>query len=218
MVDLHGATVLLSASFPSGRRGEQYRPYDASGIADAVSAFARTILASRGRLAFGGHPTITPLVLMISRELRVRESTMVFQSSWFEDQKLPEVDELEREKLGVVRWTTRGLDRDDSLRVMREEMIRSIPYAAALFVGGMEGIEDEFAILRRSYPGTPCVPVRGPGGAAAKLPPADGEALGLAALQMSRAYPLMALRFVDALAGSIREDRLREYPGIDAAK
>ena len=123
MADLERATVFLSASFPSGERGEQFKPYDASGIADAVSAFSRAILGSNGTLAFGGHPTITPLVLMISRELRIKGSVIIFQSGWFEEQRLPEVDEIENEELGLVRWTPKVDDRDDSLRIMREEMI-----------------------------------------------------------------------------------------------
>ena len=105
MTDLRRATVFLSASFPSGKRGESFTPYDASGIADAVSAFARAILDNNGQLLFGGHPTITPLVFMIARELRVQDSLLVFQSTWFRNQRLPEVDEIEREKLGQLVWT-----------------------------------------------------------------------------------------------------------------
>ena len=201
MADLEGATVFLSASFPSGERGERFRPYDASGIADAVSAFSRAILGSNGKLAFGGHPTITPLVLMICRELRVTGSVVVFQSTWFKEQSLAEVDEIEREELGVVKWTPRALARGESLRIMREEMIGSEPYAGALFVGGMEGVSDEYEMVKKCCPNTPCIPVVGPGGAAAELPARDYEVLGLVRFQRSRAYPFLALQFVDALAG-----------------
>ena len=129
MTDLHGAPVFLSASFPSGERGARFTPYDPSGIADAVSAFSRAILGSNGTLAFGGHPTITPLVLMISRELRVKKSVTVFQSRWFEEMRLPEVDEIEKEELGVVRWTRKVDGREDALRIMRTTMIQSMRYA-----------------------------------------------------------------------------------------
>ena len=100
MADLHGETVFLSASFPSGKRGERFMPYDPSGIADAVSAFSRAILGSNGTLAFGGHPTITPLVLMISRELRVKRSVIVFQSSWFEKMRIQRWTRSRRRTLG----------------------------------------------------------------------------------------------------------------------
>ena len=205
MTDLHGAPVFLSASFPSGERGARFTPYDPSGIADAVSAFSRAILGSNGTLAFGGHPTITPLVLMISRELRVKKSVTVFQSRWFEEMRLPEVDEIEKEELGVVRWTRKVDGREDALRIMRTTMIQSMQYAGALFVGGMEGILDEYAMIKKRWPDTPCMPVAGPGGAAAKLD-GDYEALGLAEFRWSRTYPFMALRFVDALAGPRNPD------------
>ena len=201
MVDLDQATVFLSASFPSGKRGERFMPYDPSGIADAVSAFSRVILDSNGKLAFGGHPTITPLVLMITRELRVKHSVIVFQSRWFEKLRPPEVDEIEDEKLGFVEWTPKVDDRDEALRIMREAMIQPGRYAGALFIGGMEGIGDEYAMVKECSPKTPCIPVAGPGGAAARLPTGDCKALGLVAFEHSRAYPFMALRFVHALAG-----------------
>ena len=176
-------------------------PYDPSGIADAVSAFSRAILVNNGTLAFGGHPTITPLVLMISRELQVKDSVTVFQSDWFKELRLPEVDEIEDEELGCVEWTPRVDDREEALRIMREAMIQSRRYAGALFIGGMEGIGAEYAMVKEFIPQTPCVPVAGPGGAAAKLPTEDCEALGLVAFERSRAYPYMAHRFVEALAG-----------------
>ena len=200
MANLNRATVFLSASFPSGERGERFMPYDPSGIADAVSAFARAVLGNNGTLAFGGHPTITPLVLMISRELRVKESVIVFQSRWFEELRIPEVDEIEKEELGSIEWTRKEDDRGDSLRIMRETMIRSRRYAGALFIGGMEGISDEYQMMKECWPDTPCIPVWGPGGAAAKIA-GDYNALGLARFRGSRAYPFMALQFVDALAG-----------------
>ena len=201
MVDLHRATVFLSASFPSGKRGERFTPYDPSGIADAVSAFSRAILGSNGTLAFGGHPTITPLVLMISRELRVKGSVTVFQSDWFKELRLPEVEEIEDEELGFVEWTPSVDDREEALRIMREVMIQYRQYVGALFIGGMEGIGTEYNMVKEFLPQTPCVPVAGPGGAAAQLPTGDCEALGLVAFERSRAYPYMALRFVESLAG-----------------
>ena len=202
MIDLHQATIFLSASFPSGKCGERFTPYDPSGIADAVSAFSRAVLGSNGTLAFGGHPTITPLVLMISRELRVKGSVTVFQSDWFREFRLPEIDEIENEKLGFVEWTPRGVDdREGSLRIMRKAMIQYRRYAGALFIGGMEGISAEYDMVKELVPQTPCVPVAGPGGAAARLPKEDCEALGLVAFECSRAYPYMALQFVEAVAG-----------------
>ncbi len=201
MADLNRTTVFLSASSPSGKRGERFMPYDPSGIADAVSAFSRAVLGNNGMLALGGYPTITPLALMISRELRVKESVIVFQSRWFEELRPPAVDQMEEDELGFLEWTPKQDNRDDSLQVMREAMIQSKRYAAALFIGGMEGISDEYQMMKERWPGTPCIPIWGPGGASAKLA-GDYEALGLQRFRRSRAYRLMALQFVDALASS----------------
>ncbi|MCY3859253.1 MAG: hypothetical protein OXG25_10150 [Gammaproteobacteria bacterium] len=203
MHDLNQANVLLSASFPSGERGERFKPYDPSGIADAVTAFARAVLANNGRLTFGGHPTITPIVLMISRELRIAGSITVFQSAWFKEAlQLPEVDEIKKEDLACVEWTRCVDDRDESLQIMRSAMIQQGQYASALFIGGMEGIETEYSMVKRFSPTTPCVPIMGPGGMAARLSTTDYEKLGMTEFLRSRAYPYMALHFVKALSGT----------------
>lgn len=204
MADLRRATIFLSASFPSGPRAENFKPYDASGVADAVSALARAVLDGNGRLLFGGHPTITPLVLMIARELRVKKSVIVYQSAWFGDQQLPEIHEIGNECLGRIIWTDRGLTRKDSLGTMRDAMIGTArEWGAALFVGGMEGIQDEYHMVKALSPKTPCIPVAGPGGAAAGLPEEDCVTLGLSQVHKSRAYPLLALQFVDAIADRV---------------
>ena len=205
MTDLCRETVFLSASFPSRRRGEQFRPYDASGIADAVSAFVRAILGSNGQLLFGGHPTITPLVFMIAREMRVKNSVVVFQSAWFRSQTHPEVDEITNEGLGQLVWTPEAGTPEDSLRRMRDRMIDSArECAGALFIGGMEGILAEYDLFTRRWPRIPCIPVSGPGGAAAQLSNEGWGTLDLAQVQGSRAYPFLALRFVNALAERLR--------------
>ena len=200
-MNLHRATIFLSASFPSGERGQAFEPYDPSAIADAVSAFTRAILEANGRLSFGGHPTITPLVFMIARELSVQESLVVYQSEWFCDQIVPEIGQIGNEKLGTIVWTPQADTLPESLRVMRHEMIdASREYVAALFIGGMEGVRDEYQLVAKRSPRTPCIPVTGPGGAAAHLPVDDCVALGLAPVHHSRAYPFLALRVVEAVA------------------
>ena len=201
MINLKRATIFLSASFPSGRRGRSFKPYDPSAIADAVSAFTRAILEANGRLSFGGHPTITPLVFMIARELRVQESLLVYQSDWFLDHLLPEIGEIDNENLGTIVRTPSAATLPESLRIMRHEMINaSREYVAALFIGGMEGITDEYDLVRERSRWTPCIPVTGPGGAAARLAAHDCFDLEFAPLHESRAYPFVALRFVEILA------------------
>ena len=201
MADLRQATVFLSAGFPSGERGEAFKPYDASGIADAVSVLVREVLGSNGKLLFGGHPTITPLVLMIARELQVKKSVTIFQSAWFRGQQLPEIEEIPKEEFGEIIWTEQKSTRQDSLATMRETMIKSArELVAALFVGGMEGIEEEYDYVKEISSQTPCIPITGPGGAAARLPEEDCVTLGLSKIHKSRSYPLLALRLINTIA------------------
>ena len=82
-VNLSGSRVFLSASFPTGSRGERYRPYDPAEVADAVTAVVRALFIAGGSLVFGGHPTITPLVLHVAAEHGVRDRVIVYQTSWF---------------------------------------------------------------------------------------------------------------------------------------
>jgi hypothetical protein len=57
-------------------------------------------------------------------------------------------------------------DRENSLRVMREEMIESEPFGAGVFVGGMEGVEHEFEMFRSRHPDAGLFPVASTGAAA----------------------------------------------------
>src|SRR5262245_6758103 len=82
---MSGPRVFLSASFPSGKDGEPYQPYDVGAIADAATAVVRAVLRSGGRIVFGGHPAISPLVLQVAAELGRREVVDVYQSRSFED-------------------------------------------------------------------------------------------------------------------------------------
>lgn len=200
MTTLGGQHVFLAASFPSGERGQHYEPFDAGAIADAVTAVVRAVLANDGKMLFGGHPTITPLVLLVARELRCNNAVEVFQSAWFEDQITQETRALAAAGHGTIRWTARCATREESLRAMRAQMLSdAYTPAAAVFVGGMEGIEDEYRQVTESWPGTPRIPLPGPGGAAARLP-LDGASSLLGDTVASRRYPYVAATMVAALS------------------
>ena len=201
MADLSGRTVFLSASFPSGDRGKKFEPYDPSAIADAVVAITRTVLAGDGQLLFGGHPTITPLVLMIARELGKRNRIVVFQSKWFWEQQVPEVSSIMEEGFGCIEWIDQKDSLDLSLESMRIAMLSSVrELVAAVFVGGMEGIETEYSMVKDYWRHIPCFPIKGPGGAAAELPQNACNSLGLSEILESRSYPFLAIRIVDAIS------------------
>ena len=198
---LAGRHVFLSASFPSGKRGEEVRPFDAAGIADAVTAVVRAVLLSGGKLLFGGHPTITPLVLMIGTELRVHKAVDIFQSEWFQDQIPEEAWDLMKFDVGTIHWTKRCESIEKSLAEMRKQMIEFVWPAGAVFVGGMSGIWVEYELFGSMRPGVPRIPIAGPGGAAARLPDVGTSVPEALKREMSsRHYPFVASLIVEACA------------------
>ena len=174
MSSIAGRHVFLSASFPSGERGKEVWPFDASAIADAVTAVVRAVLANEGKLLIGGHPTITPLVLMIGKEVGAQKAVDVFQSKWFRSQIPEETEELGRSGVGTIHLPKtihppEHESRDESLQRMRKEMLKFGKPVGAVFVGGMSGIWDEYALVANHWDDVPLIPIAGPGGATAFL-------------------------------------------------
>lgn len=208
MDSLGGRHVFLSASFPSGERGKAVQPYDPSAVADAVTALVRAVLSRNGRLLFGGHPTITPLVLAIAMEHRSKHSVDVFQSEWFRGRLTSETQRLASLGYGDIHWTERRHDLDRTLKTMRRRMLSFGHIVGAVFVGGMDGIEEEHRMLGHMLPGIPRIPVRGPGGAAARMLTMEAEVPEYLARQLdSRAYPLLLSKIVEYLSAA--DSRLR---------
>ena len=201
MTSLSGSHVFLSASFPSGERGRKFEPYSAHAISDAVSAVVRAVLRSEGKLLFGGHPTITPMVLLIGCEFEVQGAVDIFQSKWFEGDITEETHRLADSGVGEIHWTEKKDTLPNSLETMRNEMFNFVQPAGAVFVGGMEGIPLEYEMLGRRWPDVPRVPLAGPGGAAADLEIDKSLPEELAERVNLRQYPFVASLIVEALAG-----------------
>lgn len=202
MTGLERHSVFLSASFPSGPRAAGFEPFDPGAIADAVTALVRAVLVAKGRLLFGGHPTITPLVLMVASELHIKDAVDVFQSRWFEEQVTRETRALEDAGFGSIHWMPKSPTREASLQTMREAMLgHKRKLVAGVFVGGMEGVVEEFELFPQFQPGVPRVSLVGPGGAAAKLPLAEARSV-LGEHVTSRRYPFLASVLVGRLAGN----------------
>ena len=169
MNDLAGHRIFLSAGFPSGERGDQFQPYDAGDVADAVTALIRAIFSAGGGVVFGGHPTITPLVFFVANEYHAHAAVDVYQSRWFERDIPAETKRFEGLGLGRIFWTERRQSRSESLDLMRHQMLIETKPIAAVFVGGMEGIRDEWETFGFLFPSRPRIPIGAPGGAAARL-------------------------------------------------
>lgn len=197
---LRGGRVFLSASFPSGDRGQRFRPYDAGEIADAVTALTRAVFTAGGGLVFGGHPTITPLVLFVAGEYHLHQAVDVFQSRWFEREIPAETRRFEEAGFGRIIWTERRSTQEESLRLMRERMLKETDPLGGVFIGGMEGILQEWAFFGELLADRPRIPFGAPGGAATQLVDLAGALPAVVTTQLSSPrYPVIAHEIIEYL-------------------
>ncbi len=154
--------VFLSASIPDPKRHARYHSTaDIMAIRECVRALATAVLP-RTRLVFGGHPAITPLIKLVAERLGQTDRIRVFQSAYFE-KSFPDENRAFR---NVVITAAIPGDREASLREMREQMVASERFSAGVFIGGMEGIVEEFSLFRLRQPGATLLPIASSGAAA----------------------------------------------------
>lgn len=155
--------IFLSASVPDPRRcPESAETADAVAIAAAVSALVYVTLGRR-HIVWGGHPAITPMIWAVAEDFSVDYDKWVrlYQSRIFEDE-YPEDNERFQ---NVVYTDAVGANQAKSLSLMRERMLSDHSYSAAVFIGGMQGILDEFAMFQRLQPHAAILPILSTGGA-----------------------------------------------------
>jgi hypothetical protein len=156
--------IFLSASVPLSNR-EYFDTANPFLIQFAVREFLTACLG-RYRVVWGGHPAITPMVWAVCEDLGVEyaQSVTLYQSTLFEE-SFPE----ENKRFGNVNYVDSvDNDRSKSLYKMRLEML-SLDYEAAVFIGGMKGIFDEYNLFKELHPNVKVLPVYSPGGAAMQL-------------------------------------------------
>jgi hypothetical protein len=193
---IDGVPVFLSASFPSDdERGRRF-PADPGVIADAVAAIARALLHAGARIVCGGHPTITPLLLFVCDQNGWHDRLVVYQTEFFRPLIPRETWRLAEEGYGDLRFTPTSADRDADLATMRERMLDETEPRAAVFIGGMEGIEREFELARARD--IACFPIAASGGAAARLEPGAHSDL-----LESGAFPLVGRQLVRVIRDSL---------------
>jgi hypothetical protein len=156
-------TIFLSASVPDPKRGPQYaETADTVAITAAVSALVHVTIGRR-LLVWGGHPAITPMIWIAAEGLDIDYGGWVklYQSKHFEDE-YPE----DNQRFQNVTYTDDvARDRERSLRLMRERMFSDFNFAAAVFIGGMGGIVEEFDLFQKMQPKGTVLPVLSTGGA-----------------------------------------------------
>ena len=155
--------IFLSASVPVPGRGEYYKTADPLLIQSAVRALAEIVLGRR-RIVWGGHPTITPMLMEACVHLGVSyaDSVTLYQSQFFKEE-FPE----ENAFFGNVEFTQAvSGDREASLLLMRQEMLSRPNLSAAVFIGGMEGVSAEVGMFQAYHPEATQIFVSSTGGAA----------------------------------------------------
>lgn len=167
MTALAKRRIFLSASVPLPSRNPGYfNTADVVAIRDAVRALTIVIVEANIQLVFGGHPAISPMIrLQIAQAgLPVGDKVVMFQSKFFKREFPEDNDAFER----VVLTAAVDDDREKSLAHMRDVML-SGSFLGGIFIGGMEGVEDEFNLFQRAQPTSPAFPVASTGAAAANI-------------------------------------------------
>ena len=157
--------IFLSAGVPTADRNPvYYETADIIAIRDSVIALASTVLATNDyHLIWGGQPAITPLIALVLERFNLKMSDRVtlYQSYEF-DRFFPK----DNDNVGRIIYTEKRESRAASLQLMRTHMIGDHDYAAAVFIGGMEGILEEYKIFKEFHPLVPCLPIASTGAAA----------------------------------------------------
>lgn len=155
--------VFLSASVPDPKRNQlYYNTADVVAIREAVRALATLVLPS-ATLVWGGHPAITPMIRVIAEGLGIptQNKVVLYQSSFFEG-----LFPASNTAFETVVLTKNTHERESSLAEMRRRMLTDHAFEAGIFIGGMEGVEEEFSLFKQYQPTSPVLPVATTGGAA----------------------------------------------------
>lgn len=158
--------IFLSASIPFKERHPQYyKTADIIAIRDSVIALVTTVLP-HFRLIWGGHPSITPIIyyVMDKLALNVQEHVLLYQSEHFK-KTFPE----DNQHFQNIIFTEDFGERNISIEHMRTRMFQENHFDAAVFIGGMEGIEDEFKMFNDLFPKAISIPLASTGGAAKRI-------------------------------------------------
>lgn len=159
--------VFLSASVPLPSRDAAYfNTADVIAIRDAVRALTIVVLEQEVQLVFGGHPAISPMIrLQIAQAgIAVGDRVLMYQSRFFHRQFPEDNAAFER----VILTDIVDNDREKSLTRMREEMLGG-KFICGIFIGGMEGVENEYKMFARLQPNAPAFPIASTGAAAAMI-------------------------------------------------
>lgn len=156
-------SIFLSASVPDPKRAPEFaESSNTVAITSAVRALVHVTLGRRP-LVWGGHPAITPMIKVVAEEMGVDYGKWVklYQSLYFREE-FPEDNEAFN---NVIYTDSIANSREKSLHHLREQMFSENSFKAAIFIGGMAGIVDEYKFFRHLQPNKTIIPVASTGGA-----------------------------------------------------
>lgn len=159
--------IFLSAGVPDLQKSSNHgSTADIVAITAAVSALIYVTLGRRV-LIWGGHPAITPMIWVVAQDIGIDYASWVqlYQSRYFKDE-FPEDSERFH---NVIYTDSFDGDRERSLLSMRERMFTDNGFKAAVFIGGMGGIKEEYNLFRHLQPKGDILPIASTGGAAFDL-------------------------------------------------
>jgi SLOG cluster3 family len=159
-------TIFLSASVPIVGRGNYHETADPFLIQFAVRELIIATIRD-WKIVWGGHPAITPMIATICQDLNIdyAQAVTLYQSQFFAAEFPPENSAFNN----IVLVDAVAGDRQQSLRKMRTAMLSRPDLDAAVFIGGMEGVEIEYEMFTHFHPQAKVLPVAATGGAAREL-------------------------------------------------
>jgi hypothetical protein len=160
------SAIFLSASVPLIGRGSYHETADPFLIQTAVRELVMAVVHEH-QIVWGGHPAITPMIWRICQDLDVEyaKAVTLYQSRFFAEQ-FPEENAHFK---NVVYVDAVADDREGSLLRMRQQMLSRGDLKAAVFIGGMDGVEREYELFREYHGRARVLFVAAPGGAAREM-------------------------------------------------
>lgn len=157
-------SIFLSVGVP-GSDSPFHDTCDRMLLQAALRTFLYTVLG-RKHLVFGGHPSISPLILAVCEDLKVENkfAVTVYQSEFLEEDA-PKVNS----RLGNLIKVAAASSLESSLANMSEIMFRSHQFETAVFIGGDHATLEKYARFKDLHPTSKVIALRSAGGASAAI-------------------------------------------------
>jgi len=169
-MDKPNKIIFLSAGIPyiaEDRDSKYFESADIIAIRDSVRALATLSVLNNWQIVWGGQPSITPLIKHVMETLKAskQHNVKLYQSKYFVKDFPEENSYFEQ----IVLTKNIEGDKGKSLEEMRARMLKDNTFSVAIFIGGMDGIENEFEMFKKFYPSVPAYPIASTGGGALEL-------------------------------------------------